>query len=58
MGHDDTYRVSRRFQDNEASLVTERRTYLFNHSPAANIVIDTPSESELHPDEWGEWVFE
>jgi len=46
--------VSLQPQDNEAGLVTDRRTYLFNHSPAANICSDTPSESELHPDEWGE----
>jgi len=50
--------VSRRLQDNEAGLVTKRRTYHFNHSPVANIVSDTPSESELHPDEWGVWFFE
>jgi hypothetical protein len=43
---------------NEAGLVTERRAYLFNHSPAANIVSDTPSEAELHPAKWGEWFFE
>ena len=43
---------------NEAGLVTERRAYLFNHSPAANIVSDTPSEAELHPDAWGVIVYE
>gem|GEM_PF-3483316 len=32
---------------NEAGLVTERRAYLFNHSPAASIVSDTPNEAEL-----------
>ena len=58
MGHDDTYRVSRRLQDNEASLVTERRAYFFNHSPAASIVRDTPNESELYPAECGVWFFE
>jgi hypothetical protein len=50
--------VSRQPQDNEAGLVTERRAYLFNPSPAANIVSDTPSEAELHPAKWGEWFFE
>lgn len=43
---------------NEAGLVTERRTYLFNHSPSANIVSDTPSEAELHPNEWGPLIIE
>lgn len=43
---------------NEAGLVIERRAYLFNHSPAASIVSDTPSEAELHPTEWGMWVIE
>ena len=43
---------------NEAGLVTERRTYLFNRSPSASIVSDTPSEAELHPAEWGAWVIE
>ena len=43
---------------NEAGVVTERRAYLFNHSPAANAVSDTPSEAELHPDAWGVMVFE
>ncbi len=43
---------------NEAGLVTERRTYLFNRSPSANIVSDTPSEAELHPAEWGTWIIE
>jgi sugar lactone lactonase YvrE len=43
---------------NEAGLVTERRAYLFNHSPVASIVSDTPSEAELYPAEWGVWFFE
>ncbi len=43
---------------NEGGLATERRAYLFNHSPAANIVSDTPSEAELQPAEWGTWVIE
>jgi sugar lactone lactonase YvrE len=43
---------------NEAGLVTERRAYLFNHSPEANIVSDTPSEAALHPSEWGTWLIE
>ena len=43
---------------NEAGLVTERRGYLFNRGPAANIVSDTPTEAELHPDEWGWLVIE
>lgn len=43
---------------NEAGLVTERRAYQFNRSPAASIVSDTPSEAELHPAEWGMWVIE
>lgn len=43
---------------NEAGLVTERRAYLFNRGPAAAVVSDTPTEAELHPDEWGIWVLE
>ncbi len=43
---------------NEAGLVTERRAYLFNSSPAASIVSDTPCEAELHPAEWGVWLVE
>ena len=43
---------------NEAGLATERRTYLFNHGPAANIVSDTPTEAELQPAEWGMWIME
>lgn len=43
---------------NEAGLVTERRAYLFNRSPLASIVNDTPSEVELQPAEWGLWKFE
>jgi len=43
---------------NEAGLTTERRAYLFNRGPAAAVVSDTPTEAELHPAEWGVWVFE
>jgi RNA polymerase sigma factor (sigma-70 family) len=43
---------------NEAGLMTERRTYLFNRGPAGGVVSDTPTEAELHPGEWGVWVFE
>ncbi|MFO0825118.1 MAG: hypothetical protein U0792_18685 [Gemmataceae bacterium] len=43
---------------NEAGLATERRAYLFNRGPAAAVVSDTPTEAELHPAEWGVWVFE
>lgn len=43
---------------NEAGLVTERRAYLFNRGPAASVVSDTPTESELHPAEWGVLVLE
>ena len=43
---------------NEAGLVTERRAYLFNRGPAASVVSDTPTESELHPSEWGILVLE
>ncbi len=43
---------------NEAGLITERRAYLFNRSPAASIVSDTPSEAELQPVEWGVLVLE
>lgn len=43
---------------NEAGLVTERRAYLFNRSPAATIVSDTPSEAEIHPAEWSAWLVE
>jgi len=43
---------------NEAGLGTERRAYLFNRGPAAAVVSDTPTEAELHPAEWGVWVFE
>ena len=43
---------------NDGGLATERRAYLFNQSPAANIVSDTPSEAELQPAEWGTWIFE
>lgn len=43
---------------NEAGLVTERRAYLFNHSGAAAVVSDTPTEAELQPAEWGSVSFE
>ncbi len=43
---------------NDGGLATERRSYLFNHSPIANIVADTPSEAELQPAEWGTWIIE
>jgi len=43
---------------NDAGMVTERRSYLFNRGPAATVVSDTPTEAELHPAQWGIWVLE
>ncbi|VTT97609.1 nhl repeat containing protein : NHL repeat containing protein OS=Rhodopirellula sallentina SM41 GN=RSSM_02734 PE=4 SV=1 [Gemmataceae bacterium] len=43
---------------NEAGLATERRASLFDRGPAAAVLSDTPTEAELHPAEWGVWVFE
>jgi hypothetical protein len=36
----------------------QSRAYLFDQSPESQIVTDTPTEAELRPVRWGEWLFE
>lgn len=43
---------------NEGGEGTQARAYLFDHSPGATITADVPSESELRPAEWGDWILE
>lgn len=43
---------------NEGGESTQARAYLFDHSPGATITADVPSEAELHPAQWGEWLLE
>jgi len=41
---------------NEGGLLTEQRVYLFNRK--GNVVADTPTEAELTPALWGQFVLE
>ena len=43
---------------NDGGETTQSRAYLFDHSPGASITADVPSEAEIRPAEWGEWVME
>ena len=43
---------------NEGGVGVQTRAYLYDHSPAAGIVSDTPTEAEIRPAEWGLWVME
>jgi len=43
---------------NDGGEATQSRAYLFDHSPGASITADVPSEAELRPAEWGEWLLE
>ena len=43
---------------NEGGMGVQARAYLYDQSPAAGIVSDTPSEAEIRPAHWGLWVIE
>ena len=43
---------------NDGGETTQSRAYLFDHSPGAAITADVPSEAQIRPAEWGEWLLE
>ena len=43
---------------NDGGEATQSRAYLTDHSPGAAVTADVPSEAEIRPAEWGEWILE